>query len=267
MNLKNGTVLVAGIFAVVLTGCSVAPGRGNDTRHFEASKDSQGRNSIETQGQEKISEAGSGNEPMDNLYAALNPRQPVESTVSGKIYSESLRFYEEGAKEASYYWFLSTQQIFDQIPPEQMYIAAIRFYEMGAKDTSVYWFYQAQYRARLFQDSLDSSKVLVGSKAFSLKQRYVGLNQSAGVYINGYAGCDPDKWSSVIEQVRKTNDKVPDLSQIFPRVAFLPSEEWPDINRTVNNGYSKMLNYINSNKSNWKSMRAENDMDARYCAQ
>ncbi|HEX5810269.1 MAG TPA: hypothetical protein VFY25_16480, partial [Anaerolineales bacterium] len=47
----------------------------------------------------------------------------------------------------------------DRLTPEQMFVLAIRLYDLGEKDSSVYWFYEAQFRAKLFRESLDADHI------------------------------------------------------------------------------------------------------------
>jgi hypothetical protein len=47
----------------------------------------------------------------------------------------------------------------DELTPEQMFVLAIRLYDLGEKENSLYWFYEAQFRAKLFRQSLDADHI------------------------------------------------------------------------------------------------------------
>jgi hypothetical protein len=47
-----------------------------------------------------------------------------------------------------------------------------------------------------------------------------------GPYINGYAFGDIDQLIPIIERVQKEEKTVPDLTNIYPGVAFKPKSEW-----------------------------------------
>ncbi len=152
----------------------------------------------------------------------------------------------------------------DSLTPEQMFVASIRLYELGEKDKAVYWFYEAQYRARLFSSAIIQSGG-IGDKSFELKQAYGAFQQLAGTELNGYAGCDPDKWLATLKKVKAGNKSSPDLAMIFPEVRLVEKEKWNSLNSEVSSGMDGLSKYIEQSKPTWKQQRAANNADEKYC--
>lgn len=154
------------------------------------------------------------------------------------------------------------------LPVVAMYVAAIRLYDLGHRDEAVHWFYAAQYRARLFQAVLDQSRIGgIGSRAFELVSAHNAFYQLVGPYMNGYAGCDKDKWLEVLESVQIKNTAAPAFATIYPSVAFIPEGQWDLKNSEVAVGLDKLAEYIKSNWSEFEAQRAENNMEAKFCRQ
>lgn len=152
----------------------------------------------------------------------------------------------------------------DTLTPEQMFVASIRLYELGKKDEAVYWFYEAQYLARIFVNATKNAGGL-GNKGFELKHAYGSFLQLAGETINGYAGCDPDKWIATLKKVNKNNQKTPNLDLIFPGVSFVEKETWDGIRKRNSEGMEGLIGSIEQSKPTWKQQRATNNQDEKYC--
>lgn len=153
------------------------------------------------------------------------------------------------------------------LTPEEMYVLAIRFYDLGDKDESVYWYYEAQFRAKLFQQAIEPAQMVrVGEPAFELNAAYQSFQHLAGDFINGYAGCDLNNWISITTRVLNDNSKVPELDQMFPDVLFVERAQWPEINTNVTTGLAVLIKYISENGESIKLQRAQSDMDAKYCS-
>lgn len=60
----------------------------------------------------------------------------------------------------------------------------------------------------------------MGDPGFELFQAQNAFQQLVGPYINGYAFGDIDQLVPIIERVQKEGKTVPDLTKIYPRVAF-----------------------------------------------
>ena len=154
----------------------------------------------------------------------------------------------------------------EKLTPEQMFVLSIRLYDLGDKENSVYWFYEAQFRAHLFVNSLDPTRIGgIGDPAFELRAAYIAFMELAGGYINAFAGCDLDKWIDTAKMVKNDNPKPPELDNIFPKVAFVDSDQWQQINNDVAAGLDDLANYISDNKEYIKSERAANNLDAQFC--
>lgn len=152
------------------------------------------------------------------------------------------------------------------LTPEQMYVLAIRLYDLGDKDHSIYWYYEAQFRARLFQQAIEPAQYIsVNDRTFELTTAYDSFQKLAGEYINGYAGCNLDNWVKFAKMVQENNPVPPKLDQIFPNVIFVEQDKWQAINDEVSAGLGKLIDYISKNGGTIKQQRAQQNMDSQFC--
>jgi hypothetical protein len=154
----------------------------------------------------------------------------------------------------------------EALTPEQMYVLAIRLYDLGDKDNAVYWYYEAQFRARLFQQAIEPAQLMrTSDRTFQLTTAYDSFQKLAGEPINGYAGCDLDNWVKLMQTVKDANTVAPELDKIFPDVVFVKQDRWQTINDEVSAGLGKLIDYISNNGEAVKQQRAQQKMDARFC--
>jgi hypothetical protein len=147
----------------------------------------------------------------------------------------------------------------------ETYVAAIRLYDLGFRKESIYWFYSAQYRGRLFATLIDREKMgSMGAPGFELYQAQNAFQQLVGPYINGYAFSDIDQLVPIIERVQKEGQTAPDLTKIYPRVAFKPKAEWDAGNKGLNEGLTKMLVTLKNEKASIKQQRIERGMETKF---
>jgi hypothetical protein len=147
----------------------------------------------------------------------------------------------------------------------ETYVAAIRLYDLGFRKESIYWFYSAQYRGRLFAGLIDRDKTGgIGDPGFELFQAQNAFQQLVGPYINGYAFGDIDQLIPIIERVQTEGKIVPDLTKIYPRVAFKPKSEWEAGNKGLNEGLTKLLTTLKNEKATIKQQRIERGMEAKF---
>jgi hypothetical protein len=147
----------------------------------------------------------------------------------------------------------------------ETYVAAIRLYDLGFRKESIYWFYSAQYRGRLFASLIDRDKIgSMGDPGFELFQAQNAFQQLVGSYINGYAFGDIDQLVPIIERVQREGKVVPDLTKIYPRVAFKPKSEWDAGNKGLNEGLTKLLMTLKNEKASIKQQRIERAMEAKF---
>jgi hypothetical protein len=147
----------------------------------------------------------------------------------------------------------------------ETYVAAIRLYDLGFRKESIYWFYSAQYRGRLFASLIDRDKMgSMGDPGFELFQAQNAFQQLVGPYINGYAFGDIDQLILIIERVQREGKTVPDLTKIYPRVAFKPKPEWDAGNKGLNEGLTKLLVTLKNEKASIKQQRIERGMEAKF---
>ena len=147
----------------------------------------------------------------------------------------------------------------------ETYVAAIRLYDLGFRKESIYWFYSAQYRGRLFAGLIDREKMgSMGNPGFELFQAQNAFQQLVGPYINGYAFGDIDQLAPIIERVQREGKIVPDLTKIYPRVAFKPTSQWKEANKGLNEGLTKLLVTLKNEKASIKQQRIERGMEAKF---
>ena len=147
----------------------------------------------------------------------------------------------------------------------ETYVAAIRLYDLGFRKESIYWFYSAQYRGRLFATLIDQNNMgSIGNRGFELSQAQNAFQQLVGPYINGYAFGNIDQLIPIIERVQNEGKTVPDLTKIYPRVAFKPNSEWDAANKGLNEGLTKLLITLKNEKASIKQQRIEHGMEAKF---
>ena len=147
----------------------------------------------------------------------------------------------------------------------ETYVAAIRLYDLDYRKESIYWFYSAQYRGRLFASLIDRDTMgSIGDPGFELYQAQNAFQQLVGPYINGFAFGDIDQLVPIIEKVQKEGQTVPDLTKIYPRVAFKPKSEWDAGNKGLNEGMTKLLVTLKNEKASIKQQRIERGMEAKF---
>src|SRR5215471_5887674 len=147
----------------------------------------------------------------------------------------------------------------------ETYVAAIRLYDLGFRKESIYWFYSAQYRGRLLATLIDQEKMgTIGNAGFELFHAQNAFQQLVGPYINGYAFGDIDQLIPIIERVQREGKVVPDLTKIYPSVAFKPKPEWEAGNKGLNEGLTKLLITLKNEKGSIKQQRIERGMEAKF---
>ncbi len=153
----------------------------------------------------------------------------------------------------------------DKLRPEVMYVTAIRLYDLGHKDEAVYWFYSAQFRARVFMDSVDPAQVGgMGSESFELPAAYTAFNQLVGVYINGYAFGDLAKLEKTLAKVQAESKTTPSLADLFPNVKFLPKERWDVEAKAFTDSMSEMIDYLKANANSIKEKRKATGIEGKF---
>jgi len=154
----------------------------------------------------------------------------------------------------------------DSLPIEAMYVAAIRHYDLGQKDEAAYWFYSAQFRARLFVAVLsDQNGKSIGGSAFEATAAYTAFQQLVGEYINGYIGGNIDQWIVTLETVRTEAEKtIPRLAAIYPKVSFIPENSWPEKNKEIAAGISRLKDQIVKSADEIKATRKQNGIEGKY---
>lgn len=148
----------------------------------------------------------------------------------------------------------------------ELYVAAIRLYEHGYRAESVAWFYTAQYRGRLFSALLETTGGgELGGAGFELKQANGAFFQLLGPYINGYAFADLDGLATILERVRKEEEKTSDLEASYRGVRFKPKREWQPANTQVANGMNGLISMLRdeNERGRIKRQRSESGVEAK----
>ena len=157
------------------------------------------------------------------------------------------------------------KQSWDTLNFPETYVAAIRLYDLGFRRESIYWFYSAQYRGRLLAILIDQEKMgTIGNRGFELFHAQNAFQQIVGPYINGYAFGDIDQLIPIVERVQSEGKVVPDLTKIYPGVAFKPKSEWDAGNKGLNDGLTKLLMTLKEQKASIKQQRMERGMEAKF---
>lgn len=147
---------------------------------------------------------------------------------------------------------------------ETLYVLSVRLYDLGKKDESFYWFHTAKGRARVFVETLDKQKVGgMGSPAFELKQLFNSFNQLAGTYINGYGFNDLEKGMAIMGKVREEVKDIKSLAKIYPKVVFLDSI-LEEAKRNKEKDFDETLAYIRDHKEEIQKSRIEAGIQDKY---
>lgn len=153
----------------------------------------------------------------------------------------------------------------DNLRAEVMYVTAVRLYDLGHKDEAVYWYYTAQYRGRLFSSLLEPEKIgSIGNEPFELRAAYGSFNQLSGEYINGYGFGDLKKLEKTLNKVAEEAKTVPKFKEIYPRVEFVPENQWEEKNKEMLAGLSGLNAYIKDNADKIKEQRKKNGIEGKY---
>jgi hypothetical protein len=152
----------------------------------------------------------------------------------------------------------------DKLRAEVMYVAAIRLYDLGQKDEAVYWFYTAQYRARVFSSILDPKKIGgLGAEAFELNHAYNAFLQLGGPYINRYAFRDLPKLEKTLATVVEEGKSLPKFADVYPKVAFSPSDSWAEKSQEIADGLNALIDHIQKNAETINKQLKENDDESK----
>jgi hypothetical protein len=94
---------------------------------------------------------------------------------------------------------------------------------------------------------------------------HAAFHELLGPFVNGYAGCDRERWLRTIELVAREGEALPELERIYPRVAFRPREQWGARSAEIGAGLRELATYLRSNWAELEADRARNGADERFC--
>lgn len=147
----------------------------------------------------------------------------------------------------------------------ELYVGAARLYDLGYRNEAVYWFYTAQYRGRLFGMLADPKRLGdIGDPGFELYHAQNAFFELSGPVINGYAFGDVDRLAGVLQRVQRENGAVPDLTALYPGVAFIPKSQWTAKNASLAAGLDKLGTTLSSEKAEIAAQREQNGTAARF---
>ena len=148
---------------------------------------------------------------------------------------------------------------------EELFVGAIRLYDMEYRDEAVYWFYSAQFRAKVYQGSLEQPKAeKMGDASFDLQQVQKDFFKATGQYINGYAFRSIDKVGKVIERVNKESEALVDMTKIYPNVTFIEASKQKEVVVATVDGLVKVSKMLVEKREEIKKMRTENGIDLKF---
>jgi hypothetical protein len=193
---------------------------------------------------------------VEPFYDSKGPKVVVGEFSKGLAANNEAEFVSTLAK---------MKQSWNDLKFPQLYVAAIRLYDNGFRNEATYWFYSAQYRARLFAALINKEKMgSVGAPGFELLHAGQAFQQLVGNYINGYAYGDLDKLRGIVTRVQQENKVVPDLTKIYPTVAFQPKGQWDAVNSAINDGLTKYLDYLKQQQATISKTRLDNGTQAKF---
>ncbi|HEX3369121.1 MAG TPA: hypothetical protein VHS56_06065 [Candidatus Cybelea sp.] len=147
----------------------------------------------------------------------------------------------------------------------ELYVGAMRLYDLGYRNEATYWFYAAQFRGRQYAALVDRNKLgNVGSPGFELYHAQDAFFQLAGPSINGYAFGDVAVLQKIVAAVESQNRTVPDMSSMYPGVAFIHKAQWPQKNAELESGLAKLAEYLSTQKPQIAQERERNGTQARF---
>jgi hypothetical protein len=147
----------------------------------------------------------------------------------------------------------------------ELYVGATRLYDMGFRNEATYWFYSAQYGGRLYALLVDQKKM--GSLGSPGSERYHAQDaffQLLGPNINGFAFRDIDSLLKVVRKVQSENRAVPNMTALYPGIAFIPKSQWAQKNAELSSGLGKLTASLTDQKSRIAQQRAQNGTQARF---
>lgn len=153
----------------------------------------------------------------------------------------------------------------DSVPIEALYVLSLRLFDLGKKDESFYWFHTAKTRARIFSEMLDPKWIgTIGSAAFERKQLFVSFNQLAGIYINGYGFNDVEKGASVIEKVKEEVKWIKPYRNVYTTMLFLPDTSIIALKHKKEKELEESVTYYRAHKDELKKKRIEAGIQDKY---
>lgn len=157
------------------------------------------------------------------------------------------------------------QNNIDSVSIEALYILSLRLYDLGKKDESFYWFHTAKTRAKIFSDMLDPKWIgTIGSVAFERKQLFISFNQTVGIYINGYGFNDVEKGAATIEKIKNEVKLINSYKDVYKTMLFLPDTSIIAIKEKKEKELEESVVYYRAHKDELKKKRIEAGIQDKY---
>ncbi|MDP4220056.1 MAG: hypothetical protein Q8916_13105 [Bacteroidota bacterium] len=132
---------------------------------------------------------------------------------------------------------------------ESLLFLSLRLYDLGKKDESFYWFHTAKARAIVFIDMLDTAYVGgIGSQAFELKTFFGTFSQLVGGYINAHGFNDFDRGVAVFEKVKGEIKNIGSFKNLYPNIHFLDDNKLEEEKMVTEENLGKAITYFKANK-------------------
>ena len=205
--------------------------------------------------------------PADEFHIAVSiPPYYVHTEHRAEIgeYSEGLSAMDRNV-------LLKTVEKMDKdwrnLPASAMYVAALRLFEIGERDRALYWYQGARYRADLMLELLDSSSGMnrMGSEAYTLSRAHTAFFTALRPHSGGHGLCDIRKYEEAIQRAVLQKDTLPNMSEIYPEVAFLPEEQWQSEAEKVKARFEARLKNTVDNYDRIVGHRKASGVHERYC--
>ncbi len=147
---------------------------------------------------------------------------------------------------------------------ESLLFLSLRLYDLGKKDESFYWFHTAKARAIIFIDMLDTAYIGgIGSEAFELKEFFATFSQAVGGYINAHGFNDFDKGVAVFEKMKGEIKDIRSFRDLYRNIHFLDDSKLQEEKTATEENLAKAIAYFKANKEELIKKRIEQGIQGK----
>ena len=73
-----------------------------------------------------------------------------------------------------------------------------------------------------------------------------------------------EKLEKTLTKVVEEGKSLPKFGEVYPKVVFVPDEEWAEKNKQVSKGLTELVEYIKTNADSIKEGRRKNGIEGKY---